>query len=587
MIMPIERIHRSRWMIAGLLILCILANLSILNNDFTNWDDPAQVLENADVQQLSLSNTLTIFSSFYVGMYQPLTMFIYTAIYSMAGANPGVFHFFSLLFHLLNIMLGFILVRNFSRKEAPALIVAAMFALNPLQSESVAWVSAMSNLLYTAFFLAGSITYLSYIRDKRTKYFYYTLALFILSLLSKPSAVTFPVVILFMDIYFRRRFGTRVLLEKLPFFILSVAMGLMIILARQDAGHIIAISDRYSLWERPFLIAYALAFYISKLFAPLGLSAFHPYPDTPLPFDYFIAPLIPLAFIFLYTRLRAESRRQYMVGMMFFLINILLVLEIIPLGVQVVKERYVYLPSIGMYYAFASLLIFFFPLRKPTAKWPIIIVSLFLLWFGLSTYSRTLTWKDSISLWNDVIQTYPEASAAYINRGNAYLAIEDYQLAVDDYSQALFHEPNAADAYLNRAIGHYHLDKKTASLLDYDRAIAMGIDDAEAYNSRGLLRASIGDDEGALEDFVQASKIEPAFVDAWVNLGLIYASNSSYARAFESFSSALKADAESARAYYWRGMLQINMQQYEGACNDLKNAKTYGWPIGQLPEICN
>ena len=578
--------NKTNWILAGILFLCLLVYLPTFNNGFTNWDDQKQVLQNLDIQALNISNTTKIFSSFYVGMYQPVTTQAYAIIYSIFGSSATAFHSFSLLIHLLNIILVFVLIRNFCRKDDIALISAALFALSPLQVESVAWVSALSNLLYTAFYLAALIAYLKYIRQHRMSYFFYALTFFIFSLLSKPSAVTFPVLILFIDLYFRRRLNLGLVLEKLPFFLLSLIIGIVIIYARQEAGHIIDISERFGWGSRMLLISYALAFYVARLFVPGGLSAFHPYPVDGLPPEYYIAPIVPLMLLFLVFRLRGELRRQVIVGLMFFLITIAVMMEIIPVGVQVVKERYVYLPSAGIYYIFTVLMMYFVSGRKYSRVITYSILFLLFVSFSVLSFSRAGIWHDSFSLWDDVLEQYPEASSALINRGNAWQDEEEYNRALADYNLAIRWEPYAADAFLNRGLTYYRMNNNAMAIIDFDQAIALGIRDAETFNNRGLLKASSEDISGALADFKMAAEIDPDFIDAWINAGLMQANLTHYNEAFNDFSTAIKKDPFSARAYYWRGMVQLSMQRIEGGCRDMKSAVAHGWPQQQVPKVC-
>ena len=581
-----DQSNKTIWFLAGILIVCLLVYIPIFNNGFTNWDDLDQVVQNQDVHELSFSNSIRIFSSFYVGMYQPFTAQMYGLIYSIFGENATAFHVFSLMIHLINVILVFVLIRRFCRNDMLALITTGLFALSPMQVESVAWISALSNLLYTAFFLSAIITYLQYVRKRKIRFYIYTLILFFLSLLSKPSAVTFPVVILLIDLYFRRRMDWRLLLEKVPYFLLAILIGIIIVFAREEAGHIINLSERFGLGSRLLIVMYILAFYISKLFVPVGLSAFHPYPIESLPIEYFIAPFIPLMLIFLIIRLGGEPRRQLTAGLIFFLVTVAIVLEIIPVGVQVVKERYVYLPSIGIYYGFASILLFFVAGRKSSRWISSMIIGIFVVSFSITSFSRSQTWHDSLSLWNDVLEEYPYASAALINRGNAWQEKEDFNLAINDYTQAILWEPQAADAYQNRGLAYYRMSNSQLAIKDFDQAILLGIDDAVIYNIRGLLRASANDISGALTDFEKASILDPDFTDAWINKGLLNAKAAEYNVAFEAFSNALRSDPNSARAYYWRGMVQLNLRQTDGGCRDLKIAASLGWPLQQIPELC-
>ena len=123
-------------------------------------------------------------------------------------------------------------------------------------------------------------------------------------------------------------------------FAMAAAIGLLILFAREEAGHILDMSERFGFGERILLIIYAFSFYVAGLFIPTGMSAFHPYPADGLTAAFYLAPLIPLGLIFLFIRLKGEPGRQVRTGILFFLITIAIVLEFIPVGAQVVKERY-------------------------------------------------------------------------------------------------------------------------------------------------------------------------------------------------------------------------------------------------------
>ena len=583
----VEHEIRSKYtlrLLAGILLITFLVYLPSLQNGFTNWDDPDQVLENTDVHQLSAAGTMAIFSSFYVGMYQPLTSQVYAVVYQIFGPEATAFHSLSLLIHLLNVLLVFMLVRQFVKRDGPALVTAALFALNPMQTESVAWISATSNLLYTAFFLAGLITYLRYIRTGHIKQLIFTLLLFMLSLLSKPSAVTFPVIMLLADLYFRRKFDLKLILEKIPFLICALAIGLLTIYAREEAGHIIDITERFGWSDRILMVFYALAFYITRLFSPTGLSAFHPYPLSGLTIEYYIAPLVIIMLVFLVFRLRGEQKRQVLAGLLFFFFSIAVTLEIIPVGVQVVKERYVYLPSIGLYFVFAVLMFYLFVRKK---RWitPVLTVVMMAL-FSILTLARSATWIDSMTLWNDILDSYPEASAPLINRGNTWQESGDMSRAITDYSMAIVFEPGAADAYLNRGLAYYKLEKTEQALNDFDMAISLGADDASSYNYRGLLWAAKGQFENAISDFRLAIERDASHLNARINLGLMYANLADYPMAYEALSNAIAIDQHAAKAYYWRGMVLLQMKRFNETCDDMRAAVSNGWPADQVPEFC-
>lgn len=175
------------------------------------------------------------------------------------------------------------------------------------------------------------------------------------------------------------------------------------------------------------------------VFVPLKMSAFHPYPDKEggfLPIIFFLTPLFLLAITLLLVKAK-RARKEIIFGILFFLFSISVMIELIPVGIQLVKERYTYIPCIGLYFVFFSFLSVVFEKSKKIKQiitYGIITLSLIFVSFS---FSRTLTWKDSFSLWNDVIKKYPSCSAAFINRGNAYIVAGNYNQAIIDLNKAI------------------------------------------------------------------------------------------------------------------------------------------------------
>ena len=360
--------------------------------------------------------------------------------------------------------------------------------------------------------------------------------------------------------------------EKVPFFILSLLIGILIIHVREETGYIINIAERFGWGERMLMIFYALAFYISGLFIPVGLSAFHPYPPPGLTAEYYIAPVVTLMVLFLVFRLKGQQKREVRAGLLFFLFSIVIVLDLIPIGVQIVKERYVYLPSVGIYFAFAVLILFLFERRF---RWmPAVITVLFMSSFIAISIPRAASWEDSLSLWNNVLKRYPDASVPLINRGNAWQDRGDYDRAIADYSKVLLSEPGAADAYLNRGLAYYRIESIEEALHDIDHAIKLGARDAEAYNTRGLIHTGRGNQREAISDFIYANKLDPEHVNALINLGLIYAENADFKSALDALTDAVSIEPVSSKALFWRGMVLLQLNKQEEACNDMMMATT-------------
>ena len=207
--------------LALILVLTAIVFLPCLKNGFLIYDDQDGVTNNVYIRAFTFQN-LKVFFTTAQFMYSPLVFLSLAIDYSIAGLNPFVFHFTNLLLHLINVCLVFVLIRKLSGKIESALIATALFAVHPLNSDTVAWISTRSNLLFTLFFLSSLIFYLRYLKNNFGKRWYVlTLLFFLFSSLSKSTAVVLPVVLLLLDYYQQRKINLKCLLEKIPFFILS------------------------------------------------------------------------------------------------------------------------------------------------------------------------------------------------------------------------------------------------------------------------------------------------------------------------------------------------------------------------------
>ena len=204
-------------------IAAIAAFYPTLGNDFVNWDDVVYIMNNDMIKVLSIENLRKMFSSFFMGNYHPLTILSFALDYSVVKISAQVYHLHNLLLHLVNaVLVYFVTWHLFRKNNLAAFIVSVLFAVHPMHVESVAWVSERKDLLYTMYFLLAMLVYVYYNQTRKSRYFYYTLAFFVLSLLAKAQAVTLPVVLLLIDYFMERKPDIKMFLEKVPFFALSL-----------------------------------------------------------------------------------------------------------------------------------------------------------------------------------------------------------------------------------------------------------------------------------------------------------------------------------------------------------------------------
>ena len=257
----------------AILILTIIIYRPVFFNDFV-WDDGPYVQNNLNVQSFDLKNILF---NFEMGNYHPLTMLAFATEYYFFGLNETGYHAVNLFIHLLNIVLVFYVVFLLNGNPTIAILVSLLFGIHPLHVESVAWISELKDLLYTFFFLGSYVFYLKFIQFSKNKFYILSLILFLASTLSKAMAVCLPVVFILTDYFKGRKINSKTLLEKLPFILISLSIGILAIFAQKSSGSIQDITY-YSFFERVIFAGYSFISYLIKSILPVDLSAYYPYP---------------------------------------------------------------------------------------------------------------------------------------------------------------------------------------------------------------------------------------------------------------------------------------------------------------------
>jgi Flp pilus assembly protein TadD len=535
-----------------------IAFLPSLNHGFVNWDDNFYVINNPDIRAFTLRNLSKVFSSTYVGNYQPLTMLAYMAEYCFFRLNPAPYHSASLVLHVVNAILVFALFLGLSRHHLTSLIVAILFAVHPLRVESVAWIAEQKDLLSAFFYLLSLLFYVWYLRERRPGFYWLCMVLLLFSLLSKPMAVSQPFVLILIDYLYNGRVDKKTLSSKAALFAIVAAFAILAILTQRISGA----TPRFhqvSTLQRLCVPFYGLVFYVAKTLLPLRLCSLYPLPPNltgGTMVVLFVAPLLVLGGAVVVYCVRAYSR-VLVFGCLFYLVTLLPVLQIVPIGDAIVAERYTYIPALGLCFALAALCRFLFEKKlKSTMSRSALGVGLCatIIVLACATYYRCDVWKDSLSLWNDVIAKYPSAVSynyrgsaysihreperaiedfdqairldpgyveAYDNRGFAHLAKRDYDLAIEDHTDALKLNPRDALAYNNRGLAYKYKGDYGRAVEDFENAIRL-IPTALLYNNRGATRDAMGEHQRAVEDFDEATRLNPDYAPAWHNRGLSY-----------------------------------------------------------------
>jgi hypothetical protein len=312
------------------------------------------VYQNQHIKEISWANTKTFFTSFYFGNYGPLTLLSYAFDYRMGRLKPLTYHTTNLLFHLLNCILVFWLVNLLSGAAPVAFLVAMLFGIHPLHVESVAWISERKDVLYSFFFLSSLISYVKYLHKKQTLFYILSLLLFLASCLSKAMAITLPFVLFLIEYLLRHKIDKKTLFGKLPFGLISLVFCIITLLTQYGPSHAKP-AHLFSFLDNILRAGYGLMFYIYKIILPVRLSGLYPNPQNiggNYPMVFFLAPLVIILLILLIIKFR--NNRKVIFGTGFFIITILPVLQLLPVGWAIAADRYTYIPAIGIFYLFGE-----------------------------------------------------------------------------------------------------------------------------------------------------------------------------------------------------------------------------------------
>jgi len=445
--------------------------------------------------------------------------------YDYAKLNPKVYHTTNIILHLINVLLVFLFIRMLSRKNPIAFITALLFAIHPMHVESVAWVAERKDLLYVLFELCALIAYLHYIGDtKKRKVFYlFSILLFVASVLSKAMAVSMAVILPIIDYYYGRKIiNTKVILEKVPFFIISIIFGLIAVEAQKSIKAINIID--YSFYDRILFAAFGFITYIWKSIIPINLSCFYDYPVKGTYSWYIVYVIISIALGFIVYKSLKYSK-IVLFGMLFFLFSVLLILQIIPVGGAIIADRYTYVAYIGLFFIFAHGIMYIWENKSKNIQTikPLIgiVLSIFIIFMLVSTYNRTKVWKDTLSIWNDALEKYPSTIKGYNGRGDAYNELKQYELAIKDLDKAIEMKQDYTDAYYNRGISYYFIGQQAQSsgnnelaikyyyqaIHDNSMAIKFNPELAIAYYNRSGNYYTIGKADSALTDALKAQSL--------------------------------------------------------------------------------
>jgi uncharacterized membrane protein (Fun14 family) len=517
---PAPTADSYKWMPWALAALAFVLFAFGFRNQMIAMDDHAATVDNLAVKNWEL------FGHFNLGMYAPVTWLGYAIAYSLGKNDPVWYHLLSALVHAANTFLVFRLFNRLDVGTAATFLITLFFAIHPMQVEAVSWIAGFSTPLYALFSLLALDQYVQHVKGNAgySKSYWMALGMFLLACLSKSAAVSIPLCLLVLDMWMKRPVSVKTLIEKVPFFAISLAFGILTLYSRVHAGQAATPAD-FSLIDRALMICQTILFYWTKMLVPTGLSIWYPFIKTNgnWPWVYYAAPFILTGLIYGAWRIRKQVPFVWF-GILFYLACLLPALPYATFGTfELRSDRYGYLACLGIF-AILAMLPGYLAERKSslvTASW-VGIAGLGLVWL-FTAGLRIRDWHDTITLIDSAIESNGDNfGQAYLWRGMEYGDQGKVAPAMKDFSKAIEVNPNLMEAYKYRGSIYGYLKKYDQSLADLNKYLEKNPGDAENHYNRALTYINLNRFQEAMADLNKTLELNPDFERAYRARGETY-----------------------------------------------------------------
>jgi Tfp pilus assembly protein PilF/uncharacterized membrane protein YhaH (DUF805 family) len=545
------------------LVLCLLLGVLTLllynpvaHFDFVNYDDNYYVFENAQVRSGLSWNTISwAFRSHDAANWHPLTWLSHALDYQLFHMNPAGHHYTSALLHALNVILVFLLLQRGTGSTWRSVMVAAIFAVHPVNVESVAWVAERKNVLCTLFFLLALAAYGRYVRKPDIKRYVLVALLFSLGLMSKPMVITLPFVLLLLDYWPLQRMNlagtkkdwgrcnSRLVLEKIPLLMLSLASAVLTLWA-QKAGGAISAGAEYSLFVRLKNAAVAYTGYLGKAGWPSHLAVMYPHRGDSISlwetaFCTLVLLLITVAVLF------ARRYRYLAVGWFWYLGMMVPVIGLVQVGRQAMADRYAYLPFLGIFTIVVWGVTDAAKAQNPSNRYLGAAGMATVAALAIAAHVQLGYWRDSVSLWTHAVAVTQENFVAHDNLGEALVTVGRYEEALAQFRTASQINPRDPIAHINLGLVEQQQGRTNDAIQQYQQVLRLTDDPqlrARAFTNLGSAYRALHKYPEARESYHAALQLSPKAGLALLGLGLIAQQTGDLGQAADYYTRALRLE---------------------------------------------
>ena len=610
--------YKYIWLHTTLLLAAIfVAYGKVLHADFISWDDLDYVFNIRDIDSgITFQNIKHWFTKNYLGNYQPIPVFTYALDHVIGGTNPKVYHVHSLLWHIAATFLVYCFINRLQDNKWVAFFVALLFAIHPVQTESVSWIAARNKSMNAVFYFSAMIFYISYLKSgKKITLFLVTLC-GLLAYLCKATALSLPLALISVDMWLNRPLTSRkTWLDKLPLVLVGIPVAVATLMAQKEVNFLQHHSEFG--WNNIVFAGYALVEYIVHLVLPIQLSVLYPYPKV-VSFIHFFYLFLAVALVAIMFIAYKKGFRIWAGGILFFIVNLLPVLQLVQFGEQLMADRYLYIACLGLWFPLVHHL---FLSRSEKFRWiPPSAATLLSIIFLFMAFYRNSIWLTNINFWNSVLDKFPESSVAHYSIGGAYMNEGDLKNAELHMNEAIRYDPKNykawrnkgslhmrqgksqealealnqsialypySKAYFTRAVLYHGMQSCAMALLDVNKVLEQEPENARAYYIKADCEEQSEKLDEAMQDYNRAihyDRHEPLFL---IRRGLLHAKNGEKQAAFSDLDAAVALRPDNGEALYYRALMRYGLGQ--SPCEDLRKAAQNGYKraVATLKKICN
>ncbi|WP_372949831.1 tetratricopeptide repeat protein [Mariniphaga sp.] len=551
----------KKWLYGGLFltVFTFLLFSPSLKYNFVNWDDDVNIYENENVIHFDVNG---IFTDHVIGNYNPLTALTFALEYKLVGEKPFLYHLNNILLHVLCTLLVFLLIRKMGLSFLVSFLVAMLFGIHPMRIESVVWVTERKDVLFGFFFLLSLIFYSDYLKKRNSLFFVLSIVFFILSLLSKIQAVALAPALLLIDYWYNRKIDRKLILEKIPYFLLALATGIAGIWFLRQQGSLDT-GTSFPLDQRLFIGSYSFVVYIIKSVVPWEMSALYPYPQKISAIFYL--SMIPALSVIAVPVFKFKTNKTLTFGILFFLFNIAFLLQVVGAGQGFLADRFTYIPYIGLFVVLAKTVETAAEKLPKQRSFIYSVLIVYLLLLTGTTYNRMKVWQNSETLWTDVIKKHPNTPLPYNNLGHYLRRQNQPERALENYNKAISLDPNKAQPYNNRGKIYFDRGEMDKALADYNKCIELEPNHVNALANRGAAFGMSQDWVAALNDLNKALELESFHSNALSNRAFVWYQMQEYEKSIEDFSKYLTVEPNNADVINTIGLCWFRLNNFEKA----------------------